>query len=1152
MEQRVWELLSGLRTRAERRRRQDGLPCSQNAVEKEVRASRRPGAREFSGRRVSEWAPKEIGDFHLPHQRSDDPVAALVSVWASWAGEPDPGRELRDLLEAARDERGRRRRVPELEAAQDELETIKDLTGRQLEVHDAVLPQSRGHLLPELTPYLARELDAELRTALEPVLAGGSAALVVLTGDSSTGKTRALYEAVRELAPDRPLLRPATAGHLLEMIAEGRIRPGTVLWLNEFQRILLDAGGERAAAELRTVLEKQRGVAAVATLWQDPYWRELTRQGGFPDRHPHARALLGGAHTRRIRVADELTAGERKRWRALAADHGDGRLHHAGAAGAADGRFIQHLSGGPELLEAYLAGPGDHFTHQEHALITAALDAHRLGPRYGSGTPMSATLLAEAADGTLPARHRAAVTDWAGPVLAALSSGCREDDTRTDIRRSLTALNALRERAGDPPVFVAADYLRQHIDHHRFEQPASAALWDALVRHTESTESLRELQNAARSRGLLRHAVRFDRRLVLAGDGEAAGRLLRTMEGRPDLGEAASWLADVVEISEAGPAEQALEALVAVNARHAAERLAVRMVEQLDPLDLGAVGQRVRTFKEKGIGAGPVRYVLDRLEARLDVVDPERVPGALHLFAQADEHRTVRLLAHHAVRAVALQGPHTTRLIAALHTAGAEDAVRLLADRVRGRAAELSADVLAELLRELLSAGALDLVLPGLDLDWLVGVDCHDARSVRWALEVLAAAGADAQLRQLLARGPAGQVKLDGDEYQWEYEDPILTLARAFDAVQAAEELGVLVRRAAQHLGLNFHATLAELIELSPEEQRREAVRLLLERDLVAEIQYEDPEELLPLLTVLSAQGATDQFDRLTVMVVTHLDFRATEWVAEACDFLLSIGATNAIDAVVARTKAEVSSDYDSTVVHSLANAGAWDAADRLALYIAERAEPSNLQELGDQAWYFWTCKASEAVRVLVRRGLIARADPGEWGDDEAHVDVLEALHFAGETEEVMSFARRSVADISMADTYGVGALVGFLTRQGMTDLRATLIERAVEGAALGRVQGVVRLLEALVEAGDVDAVEQLLRRDPVGCVDLRWASADDNQQLLELLRKVGCPQAGEFARRARAVGCLPGEEYLPHGLKPDGSRAAPWTWAELVAQDER
>ncbi|MFD5565658.1 hypothetical protein [Kitasatospora griseola] len=113
------------------------------------------------------------------------------------------------------------------------------------------------------------------------------------------------------------------------------------------------------------------------------------------------------------------------------------------------------------------------------------------------------------------------------------------------------------------------------------------------------------------------------------------------------------------------------------------------------------------------------------------------------------------------------------------------------------------------------------------------------------------------------------------------------------------------------------------------------------------------------------------------------------------------------------------------------------------------------------------------------------------------------------------------------------------------------MIERAVEEADLDHVQSVTRRLKALVEADDGDAVARLLRRDPVGCVDLWRASADHNQQLLDVLRKVGCPQAEEFARRARAVGCLPGEEYLPHGLNPDGTRAASWTWAELLAQDE-
>src|SRR5207249_1255590 len=98
----------------------------------------------------------------------------------------------------------------------------------------------------------------------ETVLAGDSA-IAVLVADSSAGKTRACWEAVRLLrlrAADGDRWRlwhpydPSRSEAALESL--DRVGPRTVIWLNESQDYLTGADGERIAAKLRTLLADRR------------------------------------------------------------------------------------------------------------------------------------------------------------------------------------------------------------------------------------------------------------------------------------------------------------------------------------------------------------------------------------------------------------------------------------------------------------------------------------------------------------------------------------------------------------------------------------------------------------------------------------------------------------------------------------------------------------------------------------------------------------------------------------------------------------------------------------------------------------------------------------------------------------------------------
>lgn len=165
------------------------------------------------------------------------------------------------------------RRGTETTPAVDDAAPVGRVTPEDLEVHHAVLPGPDAGGSPFLTPYLIRPHDAVIRDRLAPALEGNASMLVMVTGDSSTGKTRALYEALTDLAPGRALLRPQTPKDLLHLLTSGRVDEGAVLWLNEAQRVFYGPHAPEAATALHHLLTRQSGIVAMGTLWTTPIGR---------------------------------------------------------------------------------------------------------------------------------------------------------------------------------------------------------------------------------------------------------------------------------------------------------------------------------------------------------------------------------------------------------------------------------------------------------------------------------------------------------------------------------------------------------------------------------------------------------------------------------------------------------------------------------------------------------------------------------------------------------------------------------------------------------------------------------------------------------------------------------------------------------------
>ena len=149
-----------------------------------------------------------------------------------------------------------------------------------LEVHHPVEPDVPTPGLAVLPEYYPREHDAALAEVVTAAAAGTSG-IAVMVGGSSTGKTRASWQALellRGLEPGWRLWHPIDSqGALADLPG---VKPRTVVWLNEAQRYLdsADGAGERVAAGLRKLLrERDRGpVLVLATLWPK-HWAELAR-----------------------------------------------------------------------------------------------------------------------------------------------------------------------------------------------------------------------------------------------------------------------------------------------------------------------------------------------------------------------------------------------------------------------------------------------------------------------------------------------------------------------------------------------------------------------------------------------------------------------------------------------------------------------------------------------------------------------------------------------------------------------------------------------------------------------------------------------------------------------------------------------------------
>ncbi|MET8453505.1 helix-turn-helix domain-containing protein [Streptomyces sp. NPDC005209] len=524
-----------------------------------------------------------------------------------------------------------------------------------LEVHPAghskVVDGSDAPGTWALPGYVRREHDRVLAEAVRDAAAGRSR-IVVLVGTSSTGKTRACWEAVQPLTQKSWRLwhpfDPTRAEAALEDVH--RVQPCTVVWLNEAQHYLGNrTTGERIAAAVHHLLvSPERGpVLVLGTLWPEyaHQYTTLPAPGG-EDPHSRARELLSG---RTVTIPDSFDAPALATAAALAKG-GDRLLADALTRAHTDGRITQDLAGAPELRTRY-----QHASPAAKALLEAAMDARRLGV----GLHLPQAFLTDAAPDYLSQTDYDQLTDnWAEAAFAELAEPVHgkqaplRSTTPRPPRRPPTPTTPADPPSPQPagPVFRLADYLEQHGRTTRTHLCPPATFWHAAHARLTHPDDLDSLTQAAKTRHRLQWAHHLQHRAAdhgsttalyelavrreKAGDRQGAETLARQAA---DHGDANALVRLAVMREKAGDRE-GVEALYRHATDHSSTNALVRLAELREEFgDREGAEALYRQAADQGDSTALVRLAVRREKAG----DGE---GAETLARQAADHGNTNAL----------------------------------------------------------------------------------------------------------------------------------------------------------------------------------------------------------------------------------------------------------------------------------------------------------------------------------------------------------------------------------------------------------------------------------------------------------------------------------------------------------------------------
>ncbi|PPK70163.1 hypothetical protein V5P93_000959 [Actinokineospora auranticolor] len=390
-----------------------------------------------------------------------------------------------------------------------------------LRVNPAVpLPlDASTELDPDLPLFVPRgvwpDLGRWVRRAAET---GG---FLLLTGDSSVGKSRLLYELGRAELADFDVLVPDLGDG--DRVNNTTPSAKLVVWLDELQRFLdgpyLTPGSTPITpAAIRRLLDAPTPVVILAAAWPN-YLDELRAKENGLARHPAAYDVLDDRRLHEVPLHTFTTA---ERAEAVRLAPRDPRL--VDAVADKDFNVTELLAGARDLMTRY-----GRANDEQRAIIHAAADARRLGIQ----SPLTKELLVAAARGYLSTVHPD--DSWFDPALAELTTSNRGASP-------LLPIPDLERR--DIVGYTVADYLLSRLLDHRRSETVPAPTWRAFTDLADDESDVRRLADGAQVRAQYRCAEALFRRLADHWDIDWARYGIATLllrEGRTK--ELASWAA---------------------------------------------------------------------------------------------------------------------------------------------------------------------------------------------------------------------------------------------------------------------------------------------------------------------------------------------------------------------------------------------------------------------------------------------------------------------------------------------------------------------------------------------------------------------------------------------------------------------------------
>ncbi|MCL6297624.1 tetratricopeptide repeat protein [Streptomyces kronopolitis] len=264
---------------------------------------------------------------------------------------------------------------------------VTDAKPLELGVHRT----SRLEGAPSLPTYVPRDVDSAVTAQLMEARENGG--LVLLVGESTAGKSRCAFEAVRRELSDHWIIAPPAASELSPVLSHISLpktgRRKWVLWLDDLDRFLLPGGLDQGM--LSALLEQQ--VVVIATMRSEVYGNYSERAFRGMEAGVASARRLGSRVLNLIEplVLDrQWSEAEMTRLRAhLEHPDSDGRLADAARHHGVHG-IAEYLAAGPKLLEEFQTTRRQPNGHPRGAaLVQAAIDL----ARAGISTPLHAETL---------------------------------------------------------------------------------------------------------------------------------------------------------------------------------------------------------------------------------------------------------------------------------------------------------------------------------------------------------------------------------------------------------------------------------------------------------------------------------------------------------------------------------------------------------------------------------------------------------------------------------------------------------------------------------------------------------------------------------------------------------------------------------------